>query len=321
MATMSAPPHLTPDPGRPRFDVAVPDSGYRWWYVDGISDDGQFGIVIIAFIGSVFSPYYFRARQRGLTDPLDYCAINVGLYNAGHKLWAMTERGRQAVDRDIDWFKVGPSSLQWREDRLEIDIRERSMPLARRIHGKVTLRPRAVNARAFHLDSGQRHCWQPYAPAAHIDVQMSAPSVRWQGHGYFDTNSGARALEDDFKGWDWSRGEVPAGTSISYAVTQVDDSRRSFGLHFDQTGQLSEFDVPAAVELPRSGWRIQRLARATGTPSVARTLEDTPFYARSALTVSGPDGDQLIMHESLDLTRFRSAWVRFLLPFRMPRIR
>ena len=55
-------------PDGPAFDVAVPDSGYRWWYVDGISDDGRDGIVVIAFIGSVFSPYYFRARARGPCD-------------------------------------------------------------------------------------------------------------------------------------------------------------------------------------------------------------------------------------------------------------
>ncbi len=53
------------------FDQDVPDSGYRWWYVDGVSDDGRFGVVIIAFVGSVFSPYYFRARQSGPTNPED----------------------------------------------------------------------------------------------------------------------------------------------------------------------------------------------------------------------------------------------------------
>jgi carotenoid 1,2-hydratase len=51
---------------------------------------------------------------------------------------------------------------------------------------------------------------------------------------------------------------------------------------------------------------------------VEQTLEDTPFYARSVLRSSAASG--AIMHESLDLDRFKSAWVRALLPFRMPRI-
>ena len=53
-----------PDRG-PRFDAAVPPGGYAWWYVDALSDDGRHGLTIIAFIGSVFSPYYACARRRG----------------------------------------------------------------------------------------------------------------------------------------------------------------------------------------------------------------------------------------------------------------
>ena len=48
------------------FDQIVPHNGYAWWYVDALSDDGENGITIIAFIGSVFSPYYAFARRRGL---------------------------------------------------------------------------------------------------------------------------------------------------------------------------------------------------------------------------------------------------------------
>ena len=48
----------------PDFNVAVPPSGYRWWYLDGLSADGQRGLTVIAFVGSVFSPYYAAARRR-----------------------------------------------------------------------------------------------------------------------------------------------------------------------------------------------------------------------------------------------------------------
>ena len=37
--------------GEPRFDQKVPDGGYLWWYVDAMSDDGQHGITLIAFVG------------------------------------------------------------------------------------------------------------------------------------------------------------------------------------------------------------------------------------------------------------------------------
>ena len=60
----------------PDFSVAVSPSGYRWWYRDGLSADGQRGLTVIAFVGSVFSPYYARARRRqGAVKPERFCAI------------------------------------------------------------------------------------------------------------------------------------------------------------------------------------------------------------------------------------------------------
>ncbi|MEQ8516068.1 MAG: hypothetical protein RIC38_10725, partial [Chromatocurvus sp.] len=77
------------------FAAAVGSNGYQWWYIDALSDDGRFGLTIIVFVGSVFSPYYAAARRRGPTDPGNHCAINAVLYNpGGRKVWALTERGR-----------------------------------------------------------------------------------------------------------------------------------------------------------------------------------------------------------------------------------
>ena len=55
------PNHMT-KPGA--FDTPVAPGGYAWWYIDALSDDGRCGLTIIAFIGSVFSPYYALARRR-----------------------------------------------------------------------------------------------------------------------------------------------------------------------------------------------------------------------------------------------------------------
>ena len=104
----------------PRFDEAIPAGGYTWWYVDAISDDGQHGLTIIAFLGSVFSPYYKRS---GRSDPLDHACLNVALYGPQHR-WVMTERGRQAVQRDASTLAIGPSNVRWEGGALTIDIVE-----------------------------------------------------------------------------------------------------------------------------------------------------------------------------------------------------
>ena len=56
------------------FSAAVPANGYRWWYLDALSDDARFGVAIIGFVGSVFSPYYFSARKKGSANPEDFCS-------------------------------------------------------------------------------------------------------------------------------------------------------------------------------------------------------------------------------------------------------
>ena len=116
-------------PAGPDFNVPVPDFGYRWWYVDGISDDGRDGIVVIAFIGSVFSPYYYRARARGRGDPYEYCALNVSLYGPRGRRWTMTERGRNDLHLGDAQGRLGPSAVAWRDGMLHIDVCERSAPL------------------------------------------------------------------------------------------------------------------------------------------------------------------------------------------------
>ena len=86
--------------------MAVEPGGYAWWYVDATSDDGVYGLTLIAFIGSVFSPYY---KLSGRARPDNHCAINVSLTGPRASAWAMTERGARNIDRGRDHFAVGPS--------------------------------------------------------------------------------------------------------------------------------------------------------------------------------------------------------------------
>ena len=111
------------------FAEPVADNGYRWWYLDALSDDGRSGITIIAFIGSVFSPYYAWRRERGPTPAIEHCALNIALYQPGNSRWAMTERGRRHVQRSVNTLRIGPSKLHWENGALMINFDERCAPL------------------------------------------------------------------------------------------------------------------------------------------------------------------------------------------------
>ena len=285
-----------------------------------MSDDGRHALTLIAFIGSVFSPYYAGARRNGVADPLEHCALNVALYGGTGK-WALTERRRGAVRRTPDVLTLGPSALAWKDGVLTVRIDEVSAPLPSRIRGCVRLYPGSTLHQAVRLDVEGRHRWWPIAPCARVEVALDRPALAWRGAGYLDANAGSVPLEQSFRGWSWSRARLRDGTAVLYDVDRRKGDPLSLALAFDRNGGVAPFTPPPVAALPGTRWRIARAPRAAGAGPVAvvRTLEDTPFYARSLLSSRLLGERVTAMHESLSLERFSAAWVQMLLPFRMPR--
>lgn len=269
----------------------------------------------------MFSPYYAWARRRGAGEPLNHCALNVALYGRGGKRWALTERGRDAVHRERAALTIGPSSLAWDGAALTFRIDEVTAPLPSRIRGLVRLHPAAITDRSITLDAEGRHRWWPIAPCARVEIELERPALRWAGPGYLDSNAGDGPLEDTFTSWDWSRASLPHGTVVLYDVRHRDGGSLAVALAFDRRGSVEHVVPPPLVRLPRSRWGVARSSRAdAGHPvAVLRTLEDTPFYARSLLATRLLGEPAVAMHESLSLDRFAAGWVQMLLPFRVPR--
>lgn len=248
--------------------------------------------------------------------------MNVALYGRSCRRWTMTERGETALQRDSTTLGIGPSSLKWTGETLEIGIDELGMPLPRRVRGTIRLYPQVLPGVQFHLDAEATQIWQPIAPSARVEVRMTSPDLSWSGSGYFDHNRGSRPLECAFERWDWSRQSALKATHILYHTTAREGSRDCLALSIDSAGRIDQRLPP-----PRHGLapaRIWRIARTTlcddgASARVLETLEDTPFYARSLVETSlwGVRGPS--MHESLNLDRFAAPIVQAMLPFRMPR--
>jgi carotenoid 1,2-hydratase len=310
-----------PGTGRPDFAAVVPPGGYAWWYVDALSSDGQHGLTIIAFIGSVFSPWYAWARRRGMAPADNHCALNFSLHGAGGKRWAMTERDARAVTRDAETLRIGPSSLQWDGNSLTVRVDELTAPLPSRLRGTVRLTPTGLAGKVVSLDAAGRHGWSPIAPTADVEVNMTAPARCWRGRGYFDSNWGSRPLEADFASWHWSRAPLPDGAAVTYDVVRRDGSRFGTALRYQTDGSAVSFVPPPEMALPRGFWRLPRTTRTDrGTQArVMQTLEDSPFYARSVVETHLLGRRVTAMHEALSLDRFDTPWMRLLLPFKAPR--
>jgi carotenoid 1,2-hydratase len=288
-----------------------------------VSDDGRTALSLIAMLGNVFSPFYFAARRRGggKADPLAHPAMNVALYTPGGNQWVLTERSTSAVTRDREALVLGPSAVRWDRDALVIDIEERTAPFGQRLSGRIRLTTNEIDARPTLLDAPGRHRWCPIAPAARAEVKLKHPSIRFSGHAYLDSNEGDEPLEEGFRFWTWSRVSSEKGTAITYDVERRDGSRLLVTRGFAPNGHRTDGFPVAAIPASRTMWRMPRVVHADpgGFARVARTLEDTPFYARSLVhtTLGGERAEGT--HETLSLDRFRSRVVQFMLPYRMRR--
>jgi len=307
--------------GAPRFDQAVSPGGYLWWYVDALSDDGAYGLTLIAFVGSVFSPYYRWAYQRNPNvDPNQYCCLNVALYSRNKHHWAMTERGAAWCARGADYFSIGPSQLQWDGQALHIDMAEMTVPWAQKIAGRVSFYPDQLINFGVNLDPKHRHMWGPLAPSGRVSVQLQQPGVSWQGHAYLDSNEGDEPIERPFQEWDWSRSRMANGdVAVMYDVQLKNGDAQVLAYRFDKSGGVQTFEAPAVQHLNKTAWRIARRMRSESEVQIVQQLEDTPFYQRALLRSQLLGETVESFHETLNVPRLSSTAVQMMLPWRMPR--
>jgi len=249
-------------------------------------------------------------------------SLNVALYGERDRRWTMTERGVAALARSRHSLKIGPSQLHWDGTSLLIDIDEVGAVFPFPVRGQVRVTPQVLGQRRFRLDPGGRHTWEPLGPLSRVEVDFRQPSLHWQGHGYLDANDGAESLEDGFIDWHWSRAHLADGsTAVMYEGKLRSGKDFGMALRIGADGQAEVMEMPEPVVLPRTGWQLSRLARADAgyIARVRATWEDTPFYARTAISTRLWGEDVVAVHESLDMNRFRSGAVQWMLPWRMPR--
>ena len=246
--------------------------------------------------------------------------MNLCLYGPAPR-WTMTERGRRDVVREPSRIAIGPSSLRWEGDALVAELDERATPVPRRAAGTIRVMPQIVNAETFALDPAGRHSWRPAAPDARIEVNLTAPAVRWSGGAYVDMNWGEEPLEAGFRSWDWSRSRLSRGSVVFYEGVRRSGDPFALAVRFGPCGRPEAIEPPPRQRLRRTNWLLPRTTRTEHArrARIVRTLEDTPFYTRSVVDLRVLGEDAPTVHESVDLDRFASRWVQTLLPYRMPR--
>ena len=236
----------------------------------------------------------------------------------------MTERGAGQTHRTSDTLAIGPSAMRWERDRLIIDIEERDIrlgiPWRRRVAGKIVVEPEMANHRGFKLDPEGQHVWQAIAPRARISVRMDQPELAWRGSAYLDSNHGREPLEAGFRHWHWSRAHLGREGAVIYEGVRRDRSGFASALRFDASGTPCEEELPQVAPLNRSYWGMARQTRSdNGLAYIRKGWEDSPFYARAALSTRLFGENVTAVQETLALDRLKQPVVQFMLPYKMPR--
>ena len=235
--------------------------------------------------------------------------------------FAMTDRGAAALRQTERSFTVGPSSLRWEGGRLVIDVDEvSSLPLISRMRGRIVMTPSAVTTVELPLTEDGTHVWRPFAPSGAIEVDLG-PGWQWSGHGYFDSNFGTRALEQDFDYWTWGRFPAGDGATCFYDAVRRDGTELAVGVRFSGDGTARMIDPPPRTAFRRSLWAVRRETRADEgyRPRQVKAMLDAPFYARSVVRTMIDGEETEGVHEALDLNRFRGPWLMPMLAVRVPR--
>ena len=178
----------------PRFDAAVSPGGYAWWYVDAFSDDGRFGLTIIAFVGSVFSPYYAWRGRRDAGKPLrdqrralrrDEALGDDGARRGALRRSADASRRAQRARLGRRAGSIFGSTRPARRCRVALRGRVR-------LEARLSMRARSNSSRPAACLAADR------AAGARLACRMERPALSWRGSGYFDANRGDEPLERRF---------------------------------------------------------------------------------------------------------------------------
>lgn len=338
------------------IESARTKGGYAWWYIEAHDTvEQRYGLTLIVFAGSVFSPHYAaRLRAGQAAMGLEHPAINLALYERAdgqpfpsrRRIWVMNEYPPATLHMKAQRLALPQSSVDFCDDgSMRVEVHEQSTRFFGRPGPKLdaVLRISAPPLEQSPIElgrnsAGEVHYWQPLATAAAASVELDCGplSVRYRGIAYCDHNFGNGRLENTFSHWSWAHGVSQAkGDSraslilyraqlLSGAVTGL-YVRCEHAAHAPSIAPIVQRYDAEATRPPKFGRRdffwLPVPAEVYIGPAVSQRLsggqlEDTPFYARHMARLDDASGSYFGVGEYLDLNRFRLRAVQRLLTYK-----
>lgn len=328
----------------PALASASARGGYAWWYVEAhdTAEGQRFGLTLIMFAGSVFSPHYADRIRRGeAATGLDHPAVNFALYersprSSQQRLWVMNEYPPEALRVAERRIAIKDSFIDHRSDGItHIELHEHTTRFFGRPGSRldarltVTAPPPSQPPLELGRHAGQVHKWQPLVASGQVEVELSVggETLRFRGVAYCDRNFGSGRLEDCFARWSWAHGVDGDQALVLYHAERLDGGVTALAVHYEKPGgppRVVEVSAEQAASDRAGGFFWLRVpSRFTVGTAVSErlpgALEDTPFYARYAARLKSDGRSYLGVGEYLDLHRFRGRLVQRLLTYKTHR--
>jgi carotenoid 1,2-hydratase len=199
--------------------------------------------------------------------------------------WVLSEYGPARSER-APGRCVGAAAWRGRATALVVRFDERTAVFGQRVAGVVRLFPSALPAAPSGPRQPRAHTWWGVAPHAHVEAELTHPALAARGR-VPRRELRRRAARGGVLDWSWSRASLVDRAAVLYDARRVDGSRAAARAGVPRDGRVEPLEAPRRVELGRSRWWLPRTTRTDGGEArVVRTLEDTPFYARSELETS-----------------------------------
>ncbi len=285
---------------------------YEWWYFDALSDDGQYALTCIWFLGNPFSPFYRQAASGLAPDPFCHNALFFALYRDGrlhayHFTRFPTTQiiAGEALPLDL---RFGDNCLTTSPGQWRLTISDENAN-RRRLDAVLTFAaPPPVPIPLEAVSPEASHWWLPAAPFCRVAGRIvlreahnpGAEEVAFSGIGYHDHNWGRLPFAQDIRDWYWARAALDGALAdLLYPVRPRRGARGGSHFRLFERGQLVRHDPSPQVRLSRPAVNVFGTVYATRMEVVSgghaarfefhARLDSAPFYVRAlcAVTLSG----------------------------------
>lgn len=205
----------------------------EWWYFDAVSADGRDALAIVWYAGLPFDPAYGVASLRHLSapgrypkpNPLDHCAIGVGVYRDGKTIgYALNSFRASSFSHRAEPFsvEVAGNRLDRRTYGYRLHVDTPSVDGKTPIRMTLRFAPASATIpleRDFGAP-GSSHVWCLAAADCSVrgDVSIGEERIAFRGRGYHDHNAGELEISRAIRRWRWGRVHQGPFTHIYYAA-------------------------------------------------------------------------------------------------------